>query len=225
MKTLKQTFFLLSLTVFFLASCKKNNVDNTPQPDIAAFNVVNAAPGQTSFNFALDNQIVNGPALTFTDPTGYISAYTGTRKFDVTLGGTTQSVLTDTLILEKDKYYSVFITGQSSLSTLITEDDVTTPATGKAKIRFIQLSPDAGSLSLGIKGETPLFPAQAFKTASAFIAIDPAQYIMEIKNDGGNALTESNITIAAGRIYTVWAGGLLQGTGNSAMIIQVNVNN
>ena len=81
------------------------------KPDLAAFNVVNASPGQTSFNFALDNQIVNGPALVFTDQTGYISAYTGIRKFDLTLGGTTQSVLTDTLNMETNKYYSVFITG------------------------------------------------------------------------------------------------------------------
>ncbi|MEJ5962592.1 DUF4397 domain-containing protein [Pedobacter immunditicola] len=225
MKTLKQTLVLLSLTVFFLASCKKDDIDDLPEPDIAAFNVVNASPGQTSFNFALDNQIVNGPALTFTDQTGYISAYTGIRKFDVTLGGTTQSILTDTLNLETDKYYSLFITGQSPLSLLITEDDLTAPATGKAKIRFIQLSPNAGELALGVKGEEELFPEQEFKAVSAFISIDPAQYILEIKDDDGDALTESTVTIAAGKIYTVWAGGLLEGTGNSAMVIQVSVDN
>lgn len=225
MKTFKQTLVLLSLAVFFLASCKNDDIDDLPQPDIAAFNVVNASPGQTSFNFALDNQIVNGPALTFTDQTGYISAYTGIRKFDVTLGGTTQSILTDTLNLETDRYYSVFISGQSPLSTLVTEDDISAPATGKAKIRFVQLSPDAGELTLGIKGGEALFQEQEFKTASAFISIDPAQYILEIEDDGGDALTERNVTIAAGKIYTVWAGGLLEGTGNSAMVIQVSVNN
>jgi len=225
MKTLKQTLVLLSLAVFFLASCKKNNVDNTPQPDIAAFNVVNAAPGQTSFNFALDNQIVNGPALVFTDNTGYISAYTGIRKFDATLGGTTLSVLTDTLNLETNKYYSVFITGQSTFSTLITEDDLTAPTTGKAKIRFIQLSPDAGTLVLGIKGAAALFPKQAYKIASDYIPIDPAQYVLEIKDNGGDALTEVNATITAGKIYTVWSGGLLKGTGSSAMLIQVSADN
>lgn len=217
---------LLSLTVFFLASCKKNNVDDVPQPDLAAFSVINASPGLASYNFALDNQIVNGPALVFTNQTGYLSAYSGVRKFDLTLGGTTQSVFTDTLNLETNKYYSVFITGPTPLSTLVTEDDLTVPATGKAKIRFIQLSPDAGELDLAIKGEEDaLFQEQAFKEASAYISIDPAQYIMEIRDNGGDALTESTIPITAGKIYTVWAGGLLEGTGNLAIVIQVSVDN
>ena len=232
MKTLKRTIpfnwnfplkslIVLSLAVIFLASCK-NDDDDLPQPDLAALNVVNASPGQTAFNFALDNQIVNGPALTFTDQTGYLSAYSGSRKFDVTLGGTTQTVLTDTLNLETDKYYSIFITGQTPLSTLLTEDDLTAPATGKAKIRFIQLSPDGGSLALGIKGGAELFPAQAFRTASEFISVDPGEHVLELSNSGGTALTETNLTVTAGKMYTIWAGGLLAGTGDAAILLHVD---
>lgn len=235
MKTFKKTntfnwnfpfksLIVLSLAVIFLASCK-NDDDDLPQPDLAALNVVNASPGQTTFNFALDNQIVNGPALTFTGQTGYLSAYSGDRKFDVTLGGTTQVVLTDTLKLEKDNYYSVFISGQTPLSTLLTEDDLTAPATGKAKIRFIQLSPDGGRLALGIKGGAELFPERAFRTASEFISVDPAEYTMELTNSGGTALTETKVTVTAGKIYTIWAGGLLEGTGNAQISLHADTNN
>lgn len=236
MKTLKKntlfswifpirSFLLLSLAATLFVSCRDNDDDDLPEPDAAAISVVNASPGQTAFNFAFDNQIVNGPALTFGIQSGYLLAYAGQRKFDATLGGTNQSVLTETITLEKDKYYSLFISGSSSLSAFLTADDVSAPASGKAKIRFIQLSPDAGTLALNIKGGATLFNGQDFKTASAFAAIDPATYTLEIKNTGGTAIAEKEVTIAAGKIYTVWAGGMLAGTGNTAMTIFVNANN
>jgi len=214
----------LSLATVLLSACRKD--DDPPTPDSAALNVVNATAGEATFNFALDNQIVNGPALIYTQQTGYLLAYSGERKFDATSGGTAQSVLTATIDLEKDKYYSLFINGlPTALGTLLTEDDLSAPTTGKAKIRFIQLSPDAGALTLNIEGGAALFTEQAYATASQFITIDPGDYTLEIRNSEGTVISEETGTITAGRIYTVWSGGTLAGTGDAAIGINVSVNN
>jgi hypothetical protein len=231
MKNYKKTrsltlgILFLSISLIF-SSCLKNlNSDNEPQ-QAAAINVVNASPGPLAFNFFLDNGIVNGPALAFGQETTYLLATTGTRKFDIASAGTVNSLLADTLSLETDKYYSVFVAGENaSLSTFVTEDDVAAPASGKAKIRFINLSPDGGTLALGIKNGATLFPGQTFKTTSAFAEIDPAAYMLVLKAQDGSAAFESSVDVAAGKIYTVWAGGLKNGVDNTALKIFARASN
>lgn len=215
---------LVLLAWLLLCSCRKNNFSNEPQ-DAAAFNVVNASPGPLTINFFLNNYLVNGPVLAYTQESGYILATTGIRKFDATAGGSVKSLVTDTIELQKDKFYTIFISGpNTSLSTLVTEDDLSLPPSGKAKIRFIQLSPDGGTLGLGIKGGAVLFAVQAFKTVSQFIIIDPASYTFELESNG-SAIDESTADLMAGKIYTVWAGGLKEGTQTSSVQLQISMNN
>lgn len=220
-----KVFILMLLGIAFLtASCSKND-DEDIEVDAAALNVVNVSPGPLSINFFLDNQLVNGPALAFTQQTGYLLAYTGQRKFDATVGGTTQVVATQTLNLEKDKYYTLFFAGlNTSPEIILTEDDLTDPAAGKAKIRFINLSPDATALNLSVSGGATLFTNISYKTASGFISIDPATYNLRI-NTGETTMDEiTSVQIEAGKVYTVWAYGLVAGTGTTAFNAQVQTN-
>jgi hypothetical protein len=218
-----KSLMLFSLAAVLLTACKKDNFDTT-NPDAAALNIVNASPGPLAINFYLDNNFVSGPALSFGNQSGYILAFTGSRRLDISSGGTNVSILADTLDLAKDKYYSVFVVGQnSSLSTVVTEDNTADPASGKVKIRFLQLSPDAGSLSLGIEGGAQLFANQEYKTSSGFTEIDPGTFTLEIRNSE-NAVSEKEVTLTAGNIYTVWSGGLISGSGTTAIGIAVTVN-
>lgn len=213
---------LLSISLIF-SSCLKD-LNNEPQ-QAAALNVVNASPGPLTLNFYLDNGLVNGPALSFGQESSYILANVGTRKFDAARAGSNESLIADTLSLETDQYYSVFITGENAtLSTFVTEDDLTAPATGKAKIRFINLSPDGGTLSLGIKDGTGLFPGQMYKTATEFISVDPSAYMLTLINADGSIANETSLEIVAGRSYTVWAGGLKTGVDNTSLRLFARAN-
>jgi hypothetical protein len=128
-------------------SCMKNDYSNYQTQPTAALNVVHASPGTASFNFALDNNFVNGPALLYGQRSGYLNAYAGKRLFSLTSGGSTQVVATDTMTLVPNNYYSLFITGLNTAPTFfLTQDDLTAPAPGKAKIRFAQLSPTGAIL-------------------------------------------------------------------------------
>ena len=216
--------FLLSL-LMVLSSCLKDLSNDTPQ-QASALNVVNASPGPLTINFFLNNNLVNGPALGYGQETQYLLTSTGTVKFNAAPGGTFESAVADTLTLENDTYYTLFVTGQNNaLSTFQTEDDLSAPPAGKAKIRFINLSPDGGTLALSIKNGAILFPGQSYKTTSEFVTIDPAAYMFELKNQAGVAEHEGSLDVAAGKIYTIWAGGLKEGIDNLDLRLYIRANN
>jgi hypothetical protein len=230
-KTTKPGFLLcmlgIALTVILFASCQKDNAYYYQGSAVAGFNVVAASPGTASFNFALDNNFVNGPPLLYGQHSGYINAYTGKRLFSLTSGGTTEVIATDSVTLEANNYYSLFITGLNSAPAfLLTTDDLTAPPLGQAKVRFVQLSPDGGSFDLGIQGGNTLFASQAYKTASAFVNIAPAMYNFQIKADNTGTVTAlDSVTINPNRIYTIISRGSIQGTGDYAISGKVMANN
>jgi hypothetical protein len=216
---------LLSIILLLASSCVKDLSNDEPQ-NAAALNVVNASPGPLVINFFLNNNLVNGPALGYAQESKYIVTSSGTKKFDAATGGTFNSLVTATIALENDKYYSVFITGENnSLSTFLTQDDLSAPPAGKAKVRFMNLSPDGGIFALAVKGGTTLFPAQDYKTTSAFTTIDPGVYIFELKTPNGTVEFEASLDVVAGKIYTVWAGGLKDGVDNLDLRLLIRSNN
>jgi hypothetical protein len=208
----------------FLQGCKKQT--NTISADTSSLNVVNASPGTLSFNFFLNNVFVAGPSLAYTDRSGYIESYSGATKFDASVGGTSQLILTSTINLVSKKYYTLFFAGPNQSPTLVfAEDDLFPPATGKAKLRFINLSPDSPALDLTTKNGATLFGARNYKSVSDFIEIDPATYSFQLKAGTSTAVAELiNIPIDAGKIYTIWAAGLMAGPASHGLSIQAMIN-
>ncbi|SKB29580.1 DUF4397 domain-containing protein [Daejeonella lutea] len=216
---------LILLAGIFLSSCVKDLSNDGPQ-NASALNVVNASPGPLVINFFLNNNLVNGPALGYSQESRYVVTSSGSKKFDAATGGTFNSIVADTIALENDKYYSMFVTGlNNSLSTFVTEDDLSLPPSGKAKIRFINLSPDGGSFSLAIKGGAKLFSGQAYKTASTFNMVDPGVYMFELRNSENAVEHEASLDVAAGKIYTIWAGGLKEGVDELDLRLLIRANN
>ncbi len=216
----------LSVAAVLFSSCLKNlSNDNEPQ-NVAALNVVNASPGPMSINYFLDNNLVNTPSLQYGQKSGYILAVARVRQFDAARGGTLTSIFADTIELTTDKYYSLFLTGENTtLSSLFIEDELTTPEVGKSKIRFINLSPDAGTLRLSLSDPNIIFNGQSYKGASAFQEIDPASYELKLKNSDGTEIDQDNLDVAAGKIYTIWAGGLVEGDENTSLRLMTSINN
>jgi hypothetical protein len=230
MKTFRKTLHYIRASIFFaltvivLSSCLKDLSGDEPQ-NASALNVVNASPGPLVINFFLNNNLVNGPSLGYGQESTYLLTTSGTKKFDAATGGTFNSLVADTISLENDKYYSIFIAGENnSLSTLLTEDDLSAPPSGKAKVRFINLSPDGGTFALSVKTGATLFQNQAYKTASAFTVIDPGAYMFELRNLENAVEHEASLDVVAGKIYTVWVGGLKDGVDNLDLRLLIRAN-
>jgi hypothetical protein len=184
-------------------------------------NVVNATIGLPQVTFFINRGRIEGDPLKFTDETGYFITLPGAKDFDVMADGILDYVLKSNVTFKQNTYHSIFIVGEAgSLGTLFTEDDLTNPPAGKAKVRFVHVSPDGGSLVLGLKNGTNLFPEQQFKSASQFITMDPGVYDLQLKTATGTVIVERNVTVAPGSIYTVWAKGMKGGTANSPIGLQ-----
>lgn len=226
----KHLFIGLALGAL-LISCDK---DETPQA-MASVNVIHASPDAPGVDLLVDNLKVNTTALNFSEATGYLKVFVGTRNIKVNATGTATSVINTNLTFAADKYYSIFAYNQlSSIAALIVEDNLTLPSAGQAHIRFFHLSPNAPTVTVGtLSGTTfsPVFSGRSFETqatASAnqsFTPVAAGTYTFDVQANGTSVLTLSNIVLQAGKIYTVFAKGLVNGTGSQALGAQIVTHN
>ena len=94
-------------------------------------------------------------------------------------------------------------------------------------MRFIHLSPDAPAVDIALTGGGVLFPNKAFREFTAFTPVDAGTINLEVRVAGTQtvALAIPGVTFDAGKIYTVWAKGLLAGTGAQALGAEKMINN
>jgi hypothetical protein len=231
---LKSSLALLALSIFAV-SCKKEK-DETPAAT-AKVNVIHASPDAPGVDLLVDNAKVNASALTFPNATGYLSVNAGTRNIKVNAAGTTTTVINADIPFTKDKNYSVYaINKLASIGAILVEDDLTAPATGKAHVRFFHLSPDAPAVTVGVLNGgtfTGVFSNRSFETQTtatanqAFAPVDAGTYNFDVRLAGTttSVLTLTGITLQAGKIYTVFAKGLVSGSGAQALGAQLITHN
>lgn len=224
MKILKLVFPFLALLGILFTSCKK---DEDPQPDQAKILVTHASPDAPGVDLLVDNTKVNSSALTFPNSTAYLTVNSGVRNIKVNVANTTTSVINADVSFAKDKNYSIFaIDSVANISAIVVEDDLSAPASGKAHVRFIHLSPDAPTVDIAVRNGGTVFSNIAFKQGTAFTPLDAGTYQLDVKVAGTPtvALQLPDITLESGKIYTVFAKGFLAGSGNQSLGAQIIVN-
>ncbi len=235
LQTLVKKHSLLSLVALALfamlsfTACDDNDDDDNNN-DQARVQVVHASPDAPGVDILVDNSKVNSSALVYPNNTGYLDVAAGVRNIKVNATGTATSVINADVTFEKDKNYSVFaINRLASIEAAVLTDDLTAPAAGKAHVRFIHLSPDAPAVDITTTTGAIVFGNRAFKSATAFTPLDAGAYNLQVRVAGTStvALTIPTITLQAGKIYTVFARGLLTPPSGSTNTIgaQIIVNN
>lgn len=230
LKTMKKSFLALTSATLFislvmLSSCKK---DEEVTKSYAKVLVTHASPNAPGVDLLVDNSKQNTAALNFPSNTGYLQVEAGTRNIKVNVSGTSTTVINADLALSKDQNYSVFaIDSVSKISALVLTDDLTAPASGKAHVRFVHLSPNAPAVDVAVTGGAVVFGNKAFKDYTAFTPLDAGTYNLEVRVAGTStvALPLPGITLQAGKIYTVFAKGFLGGTGSEALGAEIIANN
>jgi Domain of unknown function (DUF4397) len=219
---------LLSLVIIILASCRK---DSSPSVNsgYSGLTLVHASPGSIAYDVKLNGRRLNQNAFTYGNYYNYGFVPSGKAVFSITYAGTNMVAARDSLSLKPYNAYSLYITDISSrVSLLFTKDDLSAPAPGKAKLRFINLNPVTGALNLNYLGDTiPLFTYIPFKSNTEFIQVKPATGIGFAIADstGKNILaTSAKYRIDEGRIYTVVAKGGKSATDTTSAAIGVIIN-
>jgi len=207
-----------------LVSCTKDD-DLTPQ-QISGLSVIHASPTTEKFDFFVDNTKANTADFAYSGKIDYLDLISGNRKFIISKKGTTTPLLSDTMTVKPGIGYSLFVIDKiETLKYLLLTDDLTQPAAGKARVRFVNVSPDAPALNLAIGGSTTdLFTNQSFKGSSAFASIDAAEKVtFNVKNKETGALEASlaDVKIEAGKIYTIWVKGLKAATDDTKLGVAV----
>jgi hypothetical protein len=206
------TAITLSVVCLGLASCSK--MENDYQPvEVSGLNIIQASPTLELLDVYVDNQRANSNEFEFGSKIGYLSAYSGSRAFNVTKRNTLTSLKNLQYTLKPKLGYSLFLVNTfANIEFLMLEDNLDKPAAGKAKVRFVNLSPDGGTLSLNLNGNaTDIVTNKAFKEYSDFIVVDAAESVnFNIKNTTNNNVetTLSNVKVEEGKIYTIYAKGL-----------------
>lgn len=166
--------------------------------------------------------------LVFGKNTPYRFTLSGNRNIKVNVTGTNTTVMEANARLQRGNFYTVFAADKvANIGPVVLVDDLTPPAAGKAHVRFVHLSPDAPAVDVAVANGGPvLFGNRAFKSATDFTPLPAGTYDLEVRVAGTNtvALPLPGVTLLPGRIYTVYAKGLLAGTGAQALGAGVIVN-
>jgi len=212
MKTTFLKRFLLCVGMIgALSSCSldsNNDYVTQPQPEAAYGIIANASPASGDLFFYADANKINNDPLTFANYAGYYNFTLGNRILAVkNASGTT--LATKAITLTRGQSFTAFAVNTFNNIEIVTYRDTLASATaGKAYVRFINLSPDAGTIS--VTGTTQTFaPTLAFKQATQFIEVAGGNYDLTYKDTQTTETLarDAAVELRAGRVYTIYTKG------------------
>lgn len=219
---------MVCLLAVLFSSCLKSHDDDVINQPAGLVSVINASPGSQSVDFYFNQNLVNTYPINYGNGIDYFRAYTGKRTATFNLAGTAQNVKSDTLTVQADKLYSIFLANVPGTPELVVlKDSIARPAAGMATIRFVNLGPDAPAADLAIKGGAVLASNKSYKGFSGFVPVQGnSTYTLEIRQTGTSTVLASltGVTLNSGSVYTVWLQGLSAATDNTKLSANIQTN-
>jgi hypothetical protein len=207
--------------------CSDDDNPVNPIEDTSSVKVIHASPDAPGVDLVVDGAVA-AANLEFPNNTGYLEVNSGTRNVIVNVAGTSNSVIAADLTVESGLAYSVFaVDSVSKISAVVLVDDLTPPAANNAHVRFVHLSPNAPAVDITLTDGTVVFGNNSFKDATDFTPLAAGSYDLQVRVAGTSivALELGTISLAEGKIYTVFAKGFLGGSGDQALGAEIIVNN
>ncbi|MEI9921026.1 MAG: DUF4397 domain-containing protein [Bacteroidota bacterium] len=190
--------------------CKLDSDSDASVVPAAYVNLYQASPDAPGLSIVLDQKVINSTKFDYTDNTGYLKFFAGTRRLQFGPFGASNVVADTTMKFEDAKAYSVYVVNTfNKIDLLVLNDDTNAPTAGKAKVRFLNLSPDAPEVDLQINDTSvPVATGVSFKEPSSFTEIDANKYTFVVKTTTGDVLlTLPNALLLDGWSYTIIVRG------------------
>lgn len=186
--------------------------------ETARVRVVHASPDAPAVDVYLDGQrVLSG--VEYKMASDYLPVPAGEHTVQVFAAGadpqTDSPVIDANVTLDAGIDYTVAAVGTlSEIKPLVLTDDNAAPAAGKAHVRVVHASPDAPAVDVAVQGGPVLFSDLAFGEAAGLAPVDAGTYDLEVRPAGTTdvALPLNGVQLQAGKIYTVMAVGLLNGS-------------
>ncbi len=263
-KSHKFSLFLFLFVLLAITSCKKTDyldINAASRPPLAAhISFVNALDVNEGVQFWTYITQVTKTLVPLNGYTSYIDAQFGDVQINVTQGISTSYIVSrefgnsatftatggpnGPIATYYQTVFAIKNTKATADSLILFYDDLTAPASGRAKIRFVNLAPGAPNVDFGITGQsTPLFTNTKYGNAGGailsgtglnaysigpFITVDAGTVsfsVIKTSDQSSIAIANnqlSNITLAAGKIYTIYINGTPNSTNIGATIITHN---
>lgn len=209
-------YFAGLFSVLFFSGCAKDPVN----PGYAQYMFINAAPDVAAgLDFFVGDLKQNILPIAFGSNTIYNSTTPGTKDVTVRMAGlptlfSAGKFNVSDLRDQPARYTLIAANKLQNAELLWVQDNLTTPASGKAHLRIIHASGDAPAVNaFNGTATTALFPAAiSYKGASNFIALDATllgtSYSIQIRNAATNAVIRTQpMTAVSGKIYTIVVRG------------------
>lgn len=196
-----------------MVSCKKN--DPVPEPvGEAKVRYVNTVQGSAAQDFYVNGTKKSASAVAYGGVSEYLTITSGGNSFGFyNTGSTTANVTTEAYNFPIGINGTVFYYQAQSgpLGAFAIGDDMTAPAAGKAKVRFLNINKFSGTnaIAVSVVGQaTVLIPSLVYGDLSniAYFSVDPgAKFTF-----AATGVTDAPVLdagIVAGKIYTIWVDG------------------
>jgi hypothetical protein len=204
-----------SLVLFGLLLALASASAALAQSGTAKVRVVHASPDAPAVDVYVDGAkvLTNVPFFAASD---YLDVPAGEHRFQVTPTGqpAEQAVIDASATVEAGKAYTVAAVGKvAEIKPAILADNLAAPASGKAHVRVVHASPDAPAVDIKVKGGATLIPNLAFPKDSGYSPVDAGSYDLVVVPAGTDtiALDLAGTRLEAGKIYDIFAVGLLNG--------------
>lgn len=185
--------------------------------DHALVRVVHAMPGAGAVNVNDDHEVFVSET-TYKEVTPYkeLKSESQTLKLSTASATGNQPMAQNSEILMAGKHYTaVALQDREGKPVLrVVNDNLTPPEAGKAKVRVIQASSDAGEIDIVASvTNKSLFDGVNFQTATMYTEIDPMSTALMIKSDSDDKVLLSipSAKFDQGKIYTIILTGKTKG--------------
>lgn len=225
---------LLFSALFSLLACSKD--EQTPAPvQNARVMVIHASPNAPAVDVRVNNTVAFSN-LPFPNNSAYANVPAGTINVKVSPTGTATNVIDANVTVAANTNYSIIaLDSVSKIKASVVVDNLAAPAAGQAHVRFFHLSPNAPAVNITTAGgATTLFGNRTFNDQNSnamfasFTPLSAGTVTLEVRAAASPStvvLTVPNVTLQAGKIYTVFARGFLGGTAGQALGAQIVTHN
>lgn len=258
-----KTWLLLGAVAIFASSCKKTDyldINAADRPVLAAhISFVNARPVNVGIQFWAYTTQVTKTAVAINSKSDYLDTQFGDVQINFTEGTNTSykasrqfgnsATFTATGGPNgpiANYYHTVFAvknTKATADSLILFYDDLSAPAAGKAKIRFVNLAPGTPNVDFGVAGQTALFTNTAYGRAGGsvlsgaglntwslgpFVSVDAGTVNFSVTQSADHSVVNitdnklNNVVLTAGKIYTIYINGIPGSSAIGATILTHN---
>lgn len=214
-------FILFSCCIFLFFACKKNDTGNIIPSNIKCINV---SPDAPPINF-LDNNTSFSADLNYNDISAYITLSPVTSKLSIADNNLSKTLNSFFTTLNPGSFYSLFaIDSFAKISMTMVSDVYTIPSADSSMIRFFQFSPDAGYITATLENSIDTFylgtrqfnDQNTYSSYVAFKGIPTGDYNLQMQTPDSTIIS-TLFNFSGGKVYTIYAKGFLQGSGNTAL--------